>query len=72
MDNKQYRNLIWHLSYVESLLENVAIATNGGGYASAQSAKQRFPYFSRSVKKFARMQCAPNANRWNVTENYGY
>ena len=49
MDNQQYRNLIWHLFYVESLLENVAIATDGGGYVNALSAKQRFPYFSRSV-----------------------
>ena len=72
MDNQQYRNLMWHLSYVESLLENVATATTGGGYSNAQSAKQMFPYFSRSVKKFAKMRCVPNATRLNVTENYGY
>ncbi len=27
MNNEQYRNLMWHLRYVESLLENVADAT---------------------------------------------
>ena len=71
MDNEQYRNLMWHLYYVESLLENVATATTGG-YANARSAKQRFLYFSRSVKEFAKMRSAPNATRLNVTENYGY
>ena len=27
MDNERYRNLMWHLLYVESLLENVSDAT---------------------------------------------
>lgn len=33
MNNEQYRNLMWHLTYVESLLENVADTdASGGGY----------------------------------------
>ena len=31
MNNEQYRNLMWHLRYVESLLENVADANAVGG-----------------------------------------
>ena len=31
MNEKQYRDLMWHLRYVESLLENVATATNSEG-----------------------------------------
>ena len=45
MDNQQYRNLMWHLSYVESLLENVAIATDGGGVCECPICKAKVPVF---------------------------
>lgn len=40
MNNEQYRNLMWHLLYTESLLENVADANAVGGIVNALYAKQ--------------------------------
>lgn len=31
MNNEQYKNLMWHLLYVESMLENVADSNAVGG-----------------------------------------
>ena len=46
MDNEQYKKLMWHLLYVESLLENVAEAT-GGANMNVQFAKLNSLHFFR-------------------------
>ena len=60
MDNEQYRNLMWHLLYVESLLENVSDATSSEGYCECPLCKAKFPaYLPAGVNPRPNAQC-PN------------
>lgn len=46
MNTEQYRNLMWHLLYTESLLENVADANAvGGGYCECPVCKSKLRVF---------------------------
>lgn len=45
MDNNQYWKLMWHLRYVESLIENVADATAQENYCECPICKAKFPAF---------------------------
>lgn len=45
MNNEQYRNLMWHLLYTESLLENVADATAPEGYCECPVCKSKVRVF---------------------------
>ena len=46
MNNEQYRNLMWHLLYTESLLENFADANAvGGGYYECPVCKSKLRVF---------------------------
>lgn len=45
MNFEQYRNLMWHLAYVESLLENAAAANASKGYCECPICKATFPAF---------------------------
>lgn len=65
MDNEQYRNLMWHLTYVESLLENAAANTVGGGIVNALCAKQNSLHSVPSAQRRAPMRNARIVNRWN-------
>lgn len=42
MNNEQYQNLMWHLLYVESLLENVSDATSSEGHCECPICKSKF------------------------------
>ncbi|MBR1646147.1 MAG: methyltransferase domain-containing protein [Selenomonadaceae bacterium] len=45
MNNEQYKNLMWHLLYTESLLENISDATASGGDCECPVCKTKIRVF---------------------------
>lgn len=45
MDNEQYKNLMWHLRYIESFLVNIAETIAPGGICECPICKTKFPAF---------------------------
>lgn len=76
MDNKQYKDLMWHLSYVESLLEKLTDTTDfvfvQGGGTSALLVKQNFASSSRLAKLRVRMLNARIAVHWKDIGRCGF
>ena len=73
MDSEQYRNLMWHVRYVESLLEHITTTTTvWGGGVNALYANQNSPYISRSVIRRAQMHNAQIANRLSGIGRCGF
>lgn len=77
MNNEQYRNLMWHLLYTESLLENVADANavGGGGIVNARFANQSCASSCRLVYLlFCRvpMRNVRSVNHWSGIVRCGF
>ena len=72
MDSEQYRNLMWHVRYVESLLEHITTTTTVWGGVNALYANQNSPYISRSVIRRVRMRSARIANRLSGIGRCGF
>lgn len=64
MNNEQYRNLMWHLTYVESLLENVADANAFKGYCECPLCKSTFPAFFPGPTLLKPNLICPNCNSY--------
>ncbi len=60
MNFEQYRNLMWHLTYVESLLENAAAVTAPEGYCECPVCKAKFPAFLPSEQSLKPSSFCPN------------
>lgn len=60
MNNEQYRNLMWHLLYTESLLENVADKTAPNGYCECPVCKTKFTAFLPSETSLRPNTVCPN------------
>lgn len=72
MNNEQYRNLMWHLLYVEGLLENVADANAVGGLMNALFVTQKFAPIFRLERHCVRMRNAQIVNQWSGTVRCGF
>ena len=61
MNDEQYKNLMWHLLYVEGLLENAAEEIGGGG-CECPLCKAKFPAYRPSKKSLIPKSICPNCN----------
>ena len=57
MNDQQYRNLMWHLLYVESMLENIADSNAVGGGLRVSRLSLKNPCVP-SVRRKPQTECA--------------